>query len=495
MRLTRFSEDRWYIVGYVVLILLLLAKYAWTLFAFEVPLGFDPGIYRYLFVKHTTAFPPFSIAPMDGWALEHPLGLFFFSTILLRLGLPVDALVGWVWNLVPIATALVLAFTAGRSYGRLVGFLTLLMALLSVAQYEGFLLMYWKTALALIFVALTFHFIEEHSFAAILFGMFAFATHHQTGFLLGLIVLTWLVVDYFKTEGGPGFRKILLLVVPALILGALWYVPMWDVVLQHLSMIFQGNAVPGTFPPPSVFLVYSGLLLLLGVIGFILSMDEGISIWHVAALWALIAVAAKFLFYRRFFLHLDFFLLPFAGYAVAQAWTRWKSWALQSLVCVLLLVQALFTLQAIAPNQLDLLCLLSFQICEQYPLEEIRPTIDSETFRRIADAAALPEATLILALEPETAPWLRGYLPNHRIAGPGVFESPWDYGEWEKFLLGTQAERRNVLRSVSGPAAVFLTDRFSARYGENAERFLEDPCLQKTDSPSLLAVSPSCTAL
>lgn len=75
--------------------IVLCAKYAWSVFAFPgVPFGYDAGIYRYLFLAHAQGFPPFILAPMAEWAQSHPLGLFFFSSIALKLGLPVDWLLG-----------------------------------------------------------------------------------------------------------------------------------------------------------------------------------------------------------------------------------------------------------------------------------------------------------------------------------------------------------------------------------------------------------------
>ena len=84
------------------LLLLLLLRYFQTYFQYDFPLGYDAGIYRYLFLKHGAAFPPFVLGDVAPWARGHPLGLFFFTTILMKLGVPADWLVGWIWNLVPV---------------------------------------------------------------------------------------------------------------------------------------------------------------------------------------------------------------------------------------------------------------------------------------------------------------------------------------------------------------------------------------------------------
>src|SRR5690242_15865719 len=88
-------EKRTYLWICVGLIILLTIKFLWPLFQYHIPLGYDAGIYRYLFVRHAQGFPPFWLGPIDPWAKGHPLGLFFFSTILMRIGVPVDWLIGW----------------------------------------------------------------------------------------------------------------------------------------------------------------------------------------------------------------------------------------------------------------------------------------------------------------------------------------------------------------------------------------------------------------
>ena len=76
----------------VFIVVLLIAKFFYSLFVFDVPLGFDPGMYRYLFVKYAREFPPFSLPDLRPWAQEYPFGLFIITSYLIKAGIPMDYL-------------------------------------------------------------------------------------------------------------------------------------------------------------------------------------------------------------------------------------------------------------------------------------------------------------------------------------------------------------------------------------------------------------------
>src|SRR3989338_11394615 len=107
-QLFRWSYHVFLRLGACIGILLLLLKFFWSFFSFEVPLGYDPGIYLYLFFHYAEAFPPFFFPDLPPWAREHSLGLFLFVSPLVKLGVPVDWFVGWLWNLFPVLLAVVL---------------------------------------------------------------------------------------------------------------------------------------------------------------------------------------------------------------------------------------------------------------------------------------------------------------------------------------------------------------------------------------------------
>jgi len=481
VRLT--PETRLVLAVVLALTLALLAKFFWTLIVYDVPLGYDPGFYRYLFVRHADAFPPFVLAELDPWARGHPLGLFFFTTILLRLGLPVDWLLGWIWNLFPVLVALSLAWVIGRREGKWTGVCVLIAALLSVAYFDGFAAMYWKTYASLFWLVWTVHALERRSWWSVPLGILTVATHHQTGFLFGLMLISWLVLPLIpvsrstqKTIVGRLSKRDFLVVggIGLLIfaIGLLWYLPVWqDAVLVHLPALLQNDgSASGSFPPASFYLRTSGILLLLGAVGWVRSVQrERWTLWQLGVLWSFLFVALRLFFYRRFFLQLDFFLLPFAAAAMVEIWHRFTRINFRLLLAVLIVVQGL--------------------VMQQVMLTRV-PLVDAGTFNAAIELADIvPREGFVLGLENESVVVLRGWLPDHHVGGPGLFEVFWSQQQWESFLLGTHEDRVFLLSPLPQPTYLFVSALFLSYYGPFADDFLGDPCFEPTDNTHVYRVT------
>ncbi len=477
------------LILWVAFIALLITKFLLPLFWYGVPLGYDAGFYRYLFIRHAEGFPPFVLAPMDEWARGHPLGLFFFTTILLKLGMPVSWLLGWIWNLFPVVLASVFAWIIGKresgishqSSGKMTGVLVLLAALLSIAYFDGFAAMYWKTFASLLWCIVTYRLLERKSPWAILTGILTVATHHQTGLLFGLVFATWVVCTFIKdVRRNP--RAALRSALPpvlcgliVLIIGVISYLPVWkDAVLEHVPAflnLLKGNDVAGgSFPPALFYLQTQGILLALGAIGFGLSFKrERFTLWQLSAFWSFVFVAGHLLFYRRFFLQLDFFLLPFAAIAIHTFWTRFPRVLHRLLLVIILLVQAVSTIMIM-----------------QTRVPDIDPT-DLQTVTAFADS--LPADAFVLGLDNQTATLLRGWLPFTHVGGPGLFESHWSYEEWSAFLLGSHDDRVKLLSALEGPVYVYISPYFTQYYGESIRGFLTDSCFALTEYSRLYSVT------
>lgn len=461
-----------------VFLLLLIAKFLLPLLMYDLPLGYDPGIYRYLFVRHADGFPPFVLGEMDAWARSHPLGLFIFSTLLLRAGLPVDWLVGWIWNVMAIVLVCVLACVTAKREGRAVGACVLLAGVLSVPYYDGFSAMYWKAYVSLLFVVLAFSLVERKSWWAVVPGMFAVVTHNQTGLLFALVIGTWWFLLGLQYRRHPQWWKATALGVVFLGVALLVYLPVWqEAVWTHVKTLFtlRGENVPaGAFPSRVFYLKMNGFLLLAGLVGFlhVHYSNRSVTLWSIAVLWSAVFVLFRLFFYRRFFLHLDFFLLPFAAHALVVAWRKYGNLLWRVILVGLVAGQAYLTYQAFLLR---------------------KPDIDSEMFNtvRSVEHVALPEDAFVITLENKSTTWLRGWLPQYRVAGPGLFSLPWPYEDWEVLLYGTHEQRKELLMRLDGPVYFLLTPLFYEYYGDLADEFVADACFRKLENAPLLQVT--CT--
>lgn len=447
-----------------ILVLLLLAKFLLPLFRFPIPLGYDPGIYRYLFLKYAASFPLLPDFPR--WAGEHPPGFFLLAAPFLRIGMPVEWLLGWIWNLFPVFLGTALALSWRRKEGAVVGILVLLTALLSQAYYDGFVGMYWKTYAALLFTVFTFTALEKKSYQAAVFAFLAFIIHHQTGLLLGLTVATWWVLTlrgqlhekWVWMTGG--------LLVGVALLSLLFYLPHWTAAVRDpFTSIYnlRGDFAPGgSFPDPIFYLRITGILLVLGAWGLILSLrKERGSLWQLAVLWTLPFIIFRLVFYRRFFLQCDFFLLPFAALGIRDLWNRFKAPPLRIALVILILVQAGISLR-VAWERIPAIAIPS--------LVAVRNA-----------AAALPSGDVpVIALDNSAAPWLLGELPDREVGGPGIFDLPgWKEEQWKDFLYGTHEQRVELLHTLRMGTLFVQTPLFTQYYGDHITEFLADPCFKR----------------
>lgn len=454
-----------------LLVVALTCKYVWPLFVFNQPMGYDIGFYRYLFIRHAEGFPPFTTVSLEPWARGHPLGLFFFSTIFMRLGIPVDWLIGWMWNVFAIALLCTLSWISANRYGKSIGIWTLVASVLSVSSFDGFAAMYMKTFVSLLWMILALSAVERKSWLAIPFGILTVVTHHQTGLLFGLVIISYFVVPFipFVRASTPmslrsvSLRDLTVVVGGGLIvvlLGLLAYAPIWkDAILQHLpALLGETEAASGSFPPAIFYLQVEAILLFFAALGFYINVRrERWTLWQLPVLWSLLFVVMHLLFYRRFFLQLEFFLLPFSAIALDTLWKHWKNIRFRGAIIILLCVQV-FTMQK--------------AILRHGPL------LDNESFVSIIQTAnTLPHDAFILGLENMTPVILRGWYPYYRVGGPGLFDAPWSENQWRTILLGNSTERAAILRSIPGPLYLVTSAYFHSYYGEYADSLLRDPCL------------------
>ncbi len=521
--MTKVFQKRLMIGLACVLLALLCMKYFWSLFLFPgVPFGYDAGMYRYLFIKHAQAFPPLSIAVMPPWAESHPLGLFFFSTLLVRAGVPVDSLIGWVWNMFPVILSCVLAMIFARRNGARLGLLILLVSLLSTVQYQGFLMMYWKVFAAFLFCILAFDALERRSNVWILFGMLTLAMHQQIGLIFALATASSLLSH--SSDRRTLFSNIGRLALPFL-LGMLWYLPnfehalsdLWPLLVASLSSavtlgvlflalsalavftvfpkhghkillivcgmigiallllpltgiapdflnhFIRSEATPGAFLTIPEYLELSLPLLLLGVFGFLFSFKkEKGRVWQWAVLWCALAVVSLFFFYRRFLLPLDFFLLPFAALALEKMWMN-HDHRYRFLFFGLILAQG---------------WLLFGQ------MKTIDPHVERTMLQEFSVLHTVIEpASQVIVLD-VMAPWIVGYLPDNAVSGPGIFDSQ-PLSAWQGLLYGTNAEKQTFIEHYPKGTYFYATDVFRAYYPPEVQTLFSHSCLQPLETLGL----------
>lgn len=449
-----------------VLVVLLLAKFLYPLLRFDVPLGYDVGMYRYLFLQYGSG----ELLP---WAQEYPKALYVPLSLLVRMGLPVDMLIGWMWNLVPVALACTLAWVTAKRSNTATGVTVLLIALLSQPYFDGFYAMYMKVYVSLLFVVLTYHFADRMNPVFVLTALLAVLLHQQTGLILVLSLGVWWALQFRTQYNMRRYQLLSGALIACAAIALLVYLPQWERAiwspLKSIVLLRGENAPAGTFPEASFYFRTMSVVLLLGIGGFLQSfLKERGSLWQLSVVFCLMFIVLQLVFYRRFYLLLDFFLMPYAAAMLVLLWKSCtKSLFYRGVLIVLLLAQLA----------------IAFSIfSSRTPLIPRSGIVQIEAIR-----AHLPEDASVIALENISGPWLRGWIPDRQVGAPGLFDYPnWNKGDWQQFIDGTQAERRKLLQTLEGDVYFYISPAFTQLYGVRVQNVLEDPCLKKVDAQPLL---------
>lgn len=511
-----------------VAVVFLLCKFFWSYVRFPgVPFGYDAGIYRFLFIKHAAGLPPFFLTLMPEWAKAHPLGLFFFSSVAMKFGVPADWLIGWVWNVFPVVLALVLARVVKRKYGPWHGVAVLFLAFLSVVQYEGFLMMYWKVLAALLWCALSFDAYERKSPLLVVYGMLTIATHQQIGLIYGAAIISALLSEaLFHGVKAPISKAGIFLL--SVVLGLAWYLPNYHRAIGDvLPLLLKTNILAGAVV--AMVLVASGVLLFLSArttrqIGSHIFL--GILVGVPLLLSPLVGSAPRLLqrladiggqgtpgvflsVHEYLFWSLPLLALGLAGLVLSLKREKGGPWqwaALWSGVAVIslfffyrrfilpldffLLPFAAHAAVAIiaSKNKLLQVLLAALVVVQAGMLADRMRTIDPNvTAAALDEFRMLPayaeKGSTIIVLD-TFAPWVLGMAPDSWVSGPGIFDSR-PLSDWETFLFGTEEQRRAFISYYPKHTFFYATDLFRSFYPAEVQTLLDHPCFIPTGARGL----------
>ncbi len=135
-------------------LLALLAVFLYPVVGSYAPIGYDAGLYRYLFLRYAEALVQFQLPDLPPWAQEHPMGLFVLASPLLWAGIPVDWLLTWIWAAAAVGVVAILTHAVRNKWGSGIALWVPVVALASLAFQDGYAAMYWKTFVSLGFSVL-----------------------------------------------------------------------------------------------------------------------------------------------------------------------------------------------------------------------------------------------------------------------------------------------------------------------------------------------------
>jgi hypothetical protein len=414
-----------------------LIPYLWS----QVPLGYDPGLYLYLFKKYSE-IPMLSFANLPAWLIQA-----------FQPGIPIIARITTIFvNPEKILLPLIVAsqiflfisvyLLAKKFWDKKTALWTVFLFTCSAVQYRLYWYYYLKNITALSFLILAFYFLSLGSYWSILFSVLVLYFHQQTGAFLLAVLFALFIFQ-------PKKRRFYLTVsVATLIVAAPYYLPTFNQTLYPFIRPVVISLVPpllgGTLGTPSgsFYNLPAAIILALPYLGF--------ALWGLKLLrskkefpFIIIPIAISFpiaLFglslSRRFIPFLDLFLLFPAGYAACWYFNKKKRFALIYILFVITLIGI-------------------------YVYKTGRPLIVDDEFKEISMLSQTEPNAYVLVTDQEYTPWVYGWSERKPIT-PGFGENDicWTTDQWHEFWQNDNPDLvRSLLLKLPQPLYIYHGDR------------------------------------
>lgn len=413
-----------------------------------VPLGYDPGFYKYTFDLYANALPQIPEAGLASWIKEmYPQGLFvLFDTVHITAG---TSSLQFMYYMFPLISAFLVfpVFLVTRNlFGQRAGLIAAVLYAVSFTQFDMFAWFYFKNAFGLMFLLFAIYGLEKrkYGFMALMFA--ALGIFHQPEFLLFALVL----IPYFLTHRRKG-------IIYACIGTALIMLPFlisrWDETwsaLTGLASTATTNIETGAGMGGGTFFgftTYTAVALayipfaLMGVFYLILKRNWNSLFFYFVI--NMVIVAFELFFFNRFIIPLDIVVVILAAvgieYGILQRVKVPK--IITALVIILLVVTA-------AIPTID-------------SVRDTKPLITKGQFEAVEWLQNVEGDAYVLATSHD-APWVLGW-SGHRVIAAGLFQ--WDYhtqDEWFAFFAANDSQSaRDFLDVYDSPVYIY--------YAKNAD--------------------------
>ncbi len=423
----------------ILWILAILVLWGWRFWHFvvqNVPLGYDPGLYRSYFIENINLLPDFSRNSLEPWiqkAFPPFLGM-IVAVIYQFIGWSLDRFVthGVAVQSVFVSLALYY-FISARD--KKVALVAALLSWISFVQYQVFWRNYMKQLLGMFFLLMSLGLRVRGRWWLSLPLVIALSVTHRPG-LMVLAVLAIIRVIYqiwiriynksmwITPHTNLNFLMPMISIWVISIISNMILYP-WFITEQIARLfsqflasvdtpsISQSRTAGGTFLTTLDLLETNGHILVFAIIGLFWSWSN--KVWRryqVAAIFGFLRVFGQFSFYQRMMWYMDLFWLVFAGYTLVKV-REWKPKIWLSIGIVF------FGLHA---------AIFSFWVEKTR-----RPIMMSEElvfFKTLPEI--LPDDAVVMNTDASYSPWLKWYAQRPTIS-PWLFhESKWNRSQREE---------------------------------------------------------------
>ncbi len=383
-----------------------------------IPLGYDPGIYKYAIDN------PLS---QEEWMKEaFEPGFLLIASFLKYTGFSTYSILTSVLIFFEVVLGLMIYFVTKKFFNAQSGILAFLLYAVSLTQFKAFAFCYYKQVLGLILLLVSVYFLKmkeekaslSHFILLMVSASFLGAVHRPTFLIFGLVFVVYVVKKLCVVKSFKDFGLNALLGLLILVSVFLFYIGrIKEALLAFVFPVITGNMGSGTFLNFTEYQMVSVIYLPFSLLGlFHLAKKKD---FNLLFLWFLVNGAIVFLklfFYNRYIVSLDVVMIIFAGYGFYLLIRGNNKLGACITILLVVLASSLVFLEAMAS----------------------KPMIAEEELDIIISLKNTTEAqAFLMSTDSYYSPWLQGY-SGRRVIAPGLFDyDNWTRDEWGLFWNST----------------------------------------------------------
>lgn len=397
----------------------------------SVPLGYDPGIYKYAAER--------GLENKDFWVRDSVEPGFLYLMEFFKIFLNTNQILIGLLIAFTLLLGIVIYLTTKEYYDKDTALIAIYLYAFSLIQFSAYWYMYYKNIIGLSLMLLAFLFLKkEQRIPLIISGILLGAIHRPTFYIFGLTYAFYTMVKAFKD------KKIFLdNVLNGIIMAVgafLFYVPDFLPAITQLiapvatSFIDPGQA-SGTFMN---FFTYQYSILpyiifaILGLIALIKLKEFNILFYY--AIITSSSVIFQFFFFNRFIIHLDIAAIILAAIGFIQLINHNKKFGVIITVLLLLCAGVMVFKESI----------------------NAKPLVDEQELSNIEYINTLEPDAYVLSTSSYYSPWLLGY-SGRKVIAPGLFDyDTHTKDEWIVFWETEDIEEiKNFMKDYPKPLYVY----------------------------------------
>ena len=454
------NSVHWIIFSLLIILILVLRIIPYS--NNSVPLGYDPGIYKYGIEQ--------GLENLDNWILTGGLEPgFLYIMKFLNFFFTSDFLL--IYGLIFFSCILGLSvYLLVKEYSdKETGLIALFLFCISIIQFKAYWFMYYKNIIGMSLILLAFLFLkkseknEKWIWAFIISGGILGSIHRPSFYIFGISYFVWAFISPYQIKEKWYEKKILernfLAGICVIAITVLFYLGKFkDAILVVFSPVLQGFVQPGesagTFINFFTFQFSILPYLLLSIISLFIFIKK--KEFNILVIWCVLNLSIvyfQFFFFNRFIIFLDLIFIILASFSIRKILNYTSP--IGKVIILLLIISA------------------TFQGFSEFI--QSKPLINSNELNTIKMLRNTETNAFVMSTSSFYSPWILGYSQRNTIA-PGLF----DYDnhskvEWLNFWgTNNETEMKEFMSVYPKPLYLYV----GPKQKDNVQQF--PSCFNKT---------------